>query len=195
MTEFKTPKGTKLPLLKFKGDKPYLQVAHRIVWFREEHPLGNISTEIIQTTDTHSICRATIYNEAGKALGNGTKREDGQHFKDHLEKAETGAVGRALGLCGFGTQFAPEFDEEERLADSPIAPAKYVKPPKAKSKPEQPTNGMTKDELEQRRRIATEKNILVSDIQEFSIMQFGKKDLLAWTSKEFKDWLQFIGEK
>ncbi len=31
----------------------------------------------------------------------------------------TGSIGRALAALGFGTQFAPEFDEGERIVDSP----------------------------------------------------------------------------
>lgn len=31
----------------------------------------------------------------------------------------TGAIGRALAMCGYGTQFAPELEEGPRLADSP----------------------------------------------------------------------------
>ena len=36
------------------------------------------------------------------------------------EKAETKAVGRALAMLGYGTQFAPELDEGERIVDSPV---------------------------------------------------------------------------
>jgi hypothetical protein len=36
-------------------------------------------------------------------------------------KAETKAVGRALAMLGYGTQFAPEMDEGERIVDSPVA--------------------------------------------------------------------------
>ena len=41
-------------------------------------------------------------------------------FADYLEKAETRAVGRALAMCGYGTQFAPELEERERIVDSPV---------------------------------------------------------------------------
>ena len=30
------------------------------------------------------------------------------------------AIGRALAMCGYGTLQAPEFDEQERLADTPV---------------------------------------------------------------------------
>ncbi len=33
----------------------------------------------------------------------------------------TGAIGRALAHCGYGTQFAPETEEGERIADAPVA--------------------------------------------------------------------------
>jgi hypothetical protein len=52
--------------------------------------------------------------------------EDIKGFGDYLEKAETGAYGRALGALGYGTQFAPEFDEvvdgveNPRIVDAPV---------------------------------------------------------------------------
>ncbi|HTD18454.1 MAG TPA: hypothetical protein VK667_02885, partial [Ktedonobacteraceae bacterium] len=38
----------------------------------------------------------------------------------YIEKAETGAIGRALAALGYGTQFAPELNEEHRIVDSPV---------------------------------------------------------------------------
>lgn len=120
MKEFKTPKGTVLPLLDLKG-KPYLQVAHRILWFREEHPSWSIKTSIkIEAfgSDVLAIGSAEIINESGVVLANATKWEPFQDLSP--EKAETGAIGRALGLLGFGTQFAMDYEEGDRLADAPL---------------------------------------------------------------------------
>jgi hypothetical protein len=119
MNTFKTPNGTQLPMLNLKG-KDYLQVAHRLVWMREVMPKASIETSFLVLQESHAICRATIKDESGQLLATATKREDQKHFPDFMEKAETGAIGRALALCGFGTQFAPELDEEERIVDSPI---------------------------------------------------------------------------
>jgi hypothetical protein len=119
MNTFKTPKGTQLPMLNLKG-KDYLQVAHRLVWFREEMPKAQIITEFLKLEDTYAVCRAIIKDEDGQTLATATKREDQKHFSDHIEKSETGAIGRALALCGYGTQFAPELDEAERIVDSPL---------------------------------------------------------------------------
>ena len=119
MRTYKTPKGTELPILDLRG-KDYLQVAHRVVWFREERPLWTIETAIISHDDKKSVFRATISDENGRVIAQATKQEDTAGFRDHLEKSETGAIGRALALCGFGTQFTPELDEGERLADGPL---------------------------------------------------------------------------
>lgn len=116
---FKTSKGTELPIINLKG-KPYMQVQWRLVWFREEHPDYCIETRIVDYSDEFSIVRAEIRDNNGKLLATATKKETAQGFSDHLEKAETGAIGRALGHVGYGTQFAVELDEGERIVDSPI---------------------------------------------------------------------------
>lgn len=123
---FKTPKGTELPLLELQG-KPYLQVAHRLVWFREEHPLWTIETEQLTVDQERAIFLARIKDEGGRLIATATKHETKAGFQDFIEKAETGAVGRALAMCGYGTQFAPELEEGDRLADSPTTPAKFQK--------------------------------------------------------------------
>lgn len=116
-----TPKGRKLPLADIKG-KPYLQVAHRLVWFREVNPDWTIETEAVEinTEKMYAIFRAKIADPSGRVIATATKAESIKGFSDYLEKAETGAIGRALALCGYGTQFEPELDEGVRLADAPV---------------------------------------------------------------------------
>ena len=48
------------------------------------------------------------------------KRETEMGFPDYIEKAETGAIGRALAMCGYGTLQAPEFDKQDRPADASV---------------------------------------------------------------------------
>ena len=120
MNVFKTPKGTVLELLTLKG-KAYLAVQQRIRWFREEMPNWGIETQIIACDKEHAIFKATIKNEEGRIVAQATKSETPQGFADYVEKAETGAIGRALALVGFGTQFAVELEEgTERIVDSPV---------------------------------------------------------------------------
>lgn len=121
---YKTKKGTELPLISLKG-KPYMQVAQRLVWFTEEVPSYLVKTEFPLLTVDETICHVTVQlldaNGRVTKEAQATKREDKKGFSDHTEKAETGALGRALALLGFGTQFAvADLDEGDRLADSPI---------------------------------------------------------------------------
>lgn len=118
---FKTEKGTELPISDIRG-RSYLEVKHRLVWFREVKPLWGIETHIIEVSKDSAIVNAVIKDEQGRILATAHKHENKQGFGDFLEKAETGAIGRALALVGFGTQFTgDELEEGERLADSPIA--------------------------------------------------------------------------
>lgn len=117
MKTFKTKAGTELPVMDLKG-KDYLQVAFRVVWYREENPQGTISTELVKLEDAYAIFKATV-SHGPLVIATAHGREDLKHFADYIEKAETKAIGRALALCGYGTQFAPELDEEKRIVDSP----------------------------------------------------------------------------
>lgn len=122
----KTPKGTVLPLMNLKG-KDYLQVAYRIVWFREEEPQSGVETSFLTLTEGYAVAQAKIIRD-GRVVAMATKREDKQSFADFIEKAETGAIGRALALLGYGTQFTlPDLDEGEHLADSPVETKKTAK--------------------------------------------------------------------
>lgn len=122
MKTFKTEKGTELPLMDIKG-KPYLMVAHRLVWFNEKYPHWSIETELKAYAE-YTDARAVIKDEVGRVRSTAHKRETVQGFSDHFEKAETGAIGRALAFIGIGTQFTNiELEEGSRLADSPIIPA------------------------------------------------------------------------
>src|SRR2546422_6703793 len=127
------------------GLRDYLPVQWRLVWFREQCPNGSIETEMLHLDlDRETEEEMDVWNEEkqineksarhasgfaifravakdGKGgVGTGTKSEKAASFPDFIEKAETGAIGRALAALGFGTQFAPELDEQHRIVDSPV---------------------------------------------------------------------------
>ncbi|MGE3681606.1 MAG: hypothetical protein AB7G93_07740 [Bdellovibrionales bacterium] len=117
---YRTLKGTELPLLNLRG-KQYLEVKYRLVWFREDHPDWSIETDLISVTDSSASAKATIRDESGRVIATSHKFESIQGFPDFIEKAETGAIGRALALIGYGTQFcADELDEGKRIVDAPV---------------------------------------------------------------------------
>ncbi|HYT33859.1 MAG TPA: hypothetical protein VEL69_02390 [Ktedonobacteraceae bacterium] len=127
------------------GASDYLPVQWRLVWFREQCPQGTIETEmvlldldreteeetyawnqearrsekVIKRANGIAIFRAVVKDGKG-GIATGTKSEKSASFPDFIEKAETGAIGRALAELGYGTQFAPELDEQHRLADAPV---------------------------------------------------------------------------
>ena len=121
----KLPKTKKISLpngqVRFeKTEADYLPVAARIAWFRKDHPYWAIITDIKQLADKAVVMKATIKNMQGTVIATARKKETEAGFPDYIEKAETGAIGRALAMCGYGTLQAPEFDEQDRLADAPV---------------------------------------------------------------------------
>jgi hypothetical protein len=121
--EVRMPFNVKKHLIRVQGGREYLPVAYRLVWFREEHPDWGIDTRVVslEAEKGLAVFQASIYNSEGRLMSSGTKMETARNFADYVEKAETGAIGRALGVLGYGTQFAPEFDEHDRLVDTPLS--------------------------------------------------------------------------
>src|SRR6185503_18453415 len=103
-----------------KTETDYLPVAARIAWFRKDHQYWSIITEVEQLADKAVVMKATIKDVLGTVIATARKKETEIGFPDYIEKAETGAIGRDLAMCGYGTLQAPEFDEGERIADAPV---------------------------------------------------------------------------
>ena len=111
-------------LIKIKG-KDYLEVKFRLHWFRLEHPSWDIKTELVKLDLEKgiSLVRADIYDEKDNHRSSGMKMEYQKNFFDHTEKAETGAIGRALAALGYGTLQTFELDEgieKGRIVDAPV---------------------------------------------------------------------------
>jgi hypothetical protein len=102
----------------------YLEVKWRVVMFREKYPHGSIITEEICVDLDKGYARYKAHvgdGEGGIATGYGT--ETVKDFADFAERAETRAIGRALALLGFGTQFVgTDLTEGDHVADAPVAP-------------------------------------------------------------------------
>jgi hypothetical protein len=101
--------------------KAYLPVAARVLWARGEHPDWSIVTEHVDIAGK-TYMRATVATD-GSILATAHKLIDperrGPGARYPVESAETGAIGRALGLCGYGT-LAGDLDEGDELADTPV---------------------------------------------------------------------------
>jgi hypothetical protein len=116
----KTEFGTELPLLDLHG-KDYMPVPYRVIWFRGSHPDWSIETEVLRISDDYALMKAVIKNEQGRIIATGHQDCLKKDFLDFVAKAETSAIGRALGYAGFGTaQALEELSEGGRISDAPI---------------------------------------------------------------------------
>jgi hypothetical protein len=86
--------------------KEYAEVNQRIKAFRMVYPQGAIVTEFISLENGVAVIKASVFDEEQKILGTGLAYEkEGSTFinkTSYIENCETSAVGRALGMCGFG---------------------------------------------------------------------------------------------
>ncbi|HHW70670.1 MAG TPA: hypothetical protein GX392_04930 [Clostridiales bacterium] len=104
----------------------YLEVKWRMVWFRTENTERTctiVKDKILDTERQFAYFELEVTDSKGNTeIGVGS--ETGSDFRDYIEKAYTKAYGRALSALGYGTQFSPELDEDERIVDSPVSKEK-----------------------------------------------------------------------
>lgn len=100
--------------------KEYAEVNQRIKAFRMVYPQGGIPTEMISNENGICIFKATVMTDDGRVLGTGTAYEkEGSSFinkTSYIENCETSAVGRALGMAGFGIDTSVASAEEVQNA-------------------------------------------------------------------------------
>lgn len=99
--------------------KEYAEVNQRIKAFRMVYPTGTIQTEMISNENKVCIFKATVIG-GGIVLGIGHAYEkEGSTFinkTSYIENCETSAVGRALGMAGFGIDTSVASAEEVQNA-------------------------------------------------------------------------------
>lgn len=145
------------------------------------YPKGSIETEMINNESGTCIFRATIYmtNEKGKyILGTGTAYEkEGSTYinkTSYIENCETSAVGRALGMCGFGIDTSiASFEEvanEMRQQDS----EKTIEKKKVESL-----------------KLSIENNNISNKVVELILSQYGYKDI---NEIKIKDYMKIVDD-
>ena len=100
--------------------KDYAEVNQRIKAFRMLYPSGTILTEMVSNENGVCIFKASVYDGDDHILATGTAYEkEGSTFinkTSYIENCETSAVGRALGMCGFGIDTSIASAEEVQNA-------------------------------------------------------------------------------
>ena len=105
--------------MEIKGND-YALVNQRIKAFRMVYPQGSILTTMISNENGICTFKATITDGNGNILGTGHayEREDSSFINktSYIENCETSAVGRALGMAGFGIDVSVASAEEMQNA-------------------------------------------------------------------------------
>ncbi len=101
------------------GGKKYVKAQDRVIGFRTKFPDGFIRTDI-QILDKQTVlAKAEIYIN-GEVVATGSKLRSGNDLNKEslVEKAETGAVSRALGMLGVGTKYGiADYDDMKEFYD------------------------------------------------------------------------------
>ena len=158
--------------------KEYAEVNQRVKAFRTLYPEGFITTEILCREGGLCIIKATVGHYAdGKsvilATGTAYEKEGSSQINrtSYIENCETSAVGRALGMAGFGidTSIASAdemtnalLQQDSNTVQKPVQAAPHVQKP---ATPKEPTKQPSRaDQLAELERMLTETN---TDRQKF----------------------------
>lgn len=107
--------------------KEYAEVNQRIKAFRMIYPTGSIRTEMVQNENGVCIFRATIWDDVNLlATGTAYEKENSTFINktSYIENCETSAIGRALGIAGFGIDTSVASAEEVQNAIANQEPSK-----------------------------------------------------------------------
>lgn len=160
----------------------YLEVKWRLVWLRDRHPDATVETELVSHADNIAVFRARIaIPDGGSSTGWGS--ETAGDFRDYLEKAETKAIGRALGALGFGTQFCPDFEfgaAAGRVVDAPVKSAASARGSTAQERQAPiavaaigPDQAATQRQLRYLQAVAREAGLDGPSLDERAVQEFG----------------------
>ena len=146
--------------------KEYAEVNQRVKAFRTLYPEGFITTEILCREGGLCIIKATVgYYADGKsvilATGTAYEKEGSSQINrtSYIENCETSAVGRALGMAGFGIDTSIASAEE--MTNALLQQNTDAKPATPKEPAKQPSRA---DQLAELERMLTETN---TDRQKF----------------------------
>lgn len=157
--------------------KDYAEVNQRVKAFRQVHPNGTITTEIVSLQDGVVLMKATILDDDQRLIATGLayEKENSTFINktSFIENCETSAVGRALGMCGFGIDVS--IASKEEVENAQANQTKGVKKVK-----EEPVKGQNETK---QTKMSEETSKVIFNLEE---------TLKSWLVKKFK--LESLGE-
>lgn len=106
---YEMPDWVKSQIMVLPGNKRHIPAGVRIAWFRATLPTWGVETDPLAGAEggEYACVRAVIRNDEGRVMSSGMKQETQKDFAGSwLEKAETGAIARAVAALGFGAQYS-----------------------------------------------------------------------------------------
>lgn len=91
----------------------YVVVRRRLQELRKDHPDWRIVTELLREDAESATFKATVYDESGQVRATGHDRAFGENC---VALAETGAIGRAITIAGYGSDELLERIDDENEA-------------------------------------------------------------------------------
>ena len=110
--------------------KEYAEVNQRIKAFRMVYPCGSIVTEMVSNENGICVFKATVGDGVAPLATGYAYEKEGSTFinrTSYIENCETSAVGRALGMAGFGidTSVASAEEVQNAMLNQPLE-KKYI---------------------------------------------------------------------
>jgi hypothetical protein len=161
--------------------KEYAEVNQRIKAFRMIYPGGTIETEMLSNENGTCIFKAKVFknDEIGSVLlGTGTayEKENSSFINktSYIENCETSAVGRALGMAGFGI-------------DTSVASAEEV----ANAIQQQDSEKVIDKKMVESLNMAIANNNIANNIVELILSQYGYKNT---NEIKIKDYMTIVND-
>lgn len=195
--------------------KDYAEVNQRIKAFRMVYPEGFIGTTIYSLENGVCVIRAEVgyYAEDGSPipLGSGTAYEkEGSTFinkTSYIENCETSAVGRALGMAGFGidTSIASAEEVQNAIANqeqpkkktpnkdkNTAVPEGDVKPESEMTQPTEKIDGNKVKAIRARLKAAAEKGKVMTEDAVCRTLKISSGKIEDMTEGEFRRFCELM---
>lgn len=182
--------------------KDYAEVNQRVKAFRSVYPEGFITTELVSNEGGVCIFRAQVgyYDESDGtvvvlATGTAYEKENSTFINktSYIENCETSAVGRALGMAGYGidTSIASAEEVQNAIVNQKKDEGNKAEPKKAvETKPAEPVEvelnlTYTGNDLKMRENLDYFTEVLSGDLGKM-LVAFGLKDVNDLTLEQIE---------